>query len=50
MKSIHATLSDRAHIALKSITQATNKNQSDVLTEILERIEVLEMIKELNKK
>ena len=50
MKTINLTLSDRAHVNLKSITEATKKNQSEVLTEILERIEVVEFIKEMNKK
>lgn len=50
MKTLSIGISDRAHSSLTAITKATKKNQSDVLTEILERIDVLEFVKEMNKK
>ncbi len=49
MKTINIALSERAHLNLKGITELTKKNQSDVVSELLERTDVLKFVKEMNK-
>lgn len=47
MKSINVTLTDKAHANLKVLTEATKKNQHDVVSYILEHVDVDKLIKEL---
>lgn len=47
MKTINITLTDRAHTNLKTITESTKKNQSEIVSEILERTDMVRFIKEM---
>lgn len=38
MKTINIALTDKAHSVLKSLTEKKKKNQSDVISEILEEL------------
>lgn len=49
MKTVNITLTDKAHTNLKAITEATKKNQSEVVSEILERTDVVRLINEMKK-
>lgn len=46
MKSINVTISDEAHKKLKILTEATKKNQHEIVSAVLERVD-LSLIKEL---
>lgn len=47
MKTINIALTKEAHNKLKNITESTNKNQSDVMSFILENIDTEKIIKEI---
>lgn len=47
MKTINVTLTDKAHTNLKVITETTKKNQSEILSEVLEHTDVIKFIKEM---
>lgn len=49
MKLINIAVSDKAHANLKAITESTNKNQSDIVSEILERTDVVTFIREMKR-
>lgn len=49
MKMVNVALTDSAHDNLKALTESTKKNQSDILSFVLERIDVETTITELNK-
>ena len=38
MKTINIALTDKAHKNLKALTESTGKNQSDVVSELLEKV------------
>lgn len=40
MKSINVTLTDKAHKNLKALTELSKKNQHDMMSEILENINI----------
>lgn len=47
MKTINITLTDKAHANLKAITEAMKMNQSDIVSQVLERTDVVRFIKEM---
>ena len=47
MKTINITLTDKAHANLKAITEAVKKNQSEIMSEVLERTDVVQFVKEM---
>lgn len=49
MKGINVTLSDKAHANLKAVTEATKRNQHEVISFILERIKPEKIIEEMQK-
>ena len=46
LKGINVTLSEKAHKNLKSITEQTQKNQHEILSLILEKVDTEEVIRE----
>lgn len=47
MKTINIALTDLAHANLKAITETTKKNQSDIVSEVLERTDVVRFVREM---
>ncbi len=50
METINIDLTDRAHANLKTITETTKKDQSEIISEILERTDVVYFVKMIMRK
>lgn len=49
MRTINITLTDKAHANLKAATDMMRKNQSEVVSKVFERIDVVNFVRELRK-
>lgn len=40
MKTINIALTDKAHAVLKTLTEKNKKNQSDIISDLLEKVKI----------